>query len=232
MTTQSTRDALPPFPGWLPHACIGIFLSIANSCRSEKERKILRRLVTDRRMQVVWRELTKRDRGNGNFFYQAQSRTDKPSVSQDDDQDQALSELFHFAYCAARDERSTSTLDEAMDRKRELTTRAAVLRECAEMRRQDLLVDSQAGVADAGAVVRVAEWLEDISKDIRSIGDPLLVQRHRGNPTADGVASEIGIWLSNRFGKRLDRIAATLASVALGEPASPRAVRSALARTK
>jgi hypothetical protein len=215
----------------LPNVCVGIMESIARNCRSEKEREILRRLTTDPQMKSVWRELTKRNRTNGSFVYPARPRGDKPAVSPDEVQGQALSELFHLAYCSARDGRSTSTLDQAMDHRREIGVRVTTLRECAEMRRQDLIGAPQA-VADADAVDRAAEWFEAISRDIRSIDDPLSVQRQRGDPLVNGVAATIGVWLFERFGKRFDETAATLASVALGKPANPRAVRSALARIK
>jgi hypothetical protein len=182
-------------------------------------------------MKNVWRELTKRDRTSGQFSYPAKSCPDKPLLTQDDLQRLALRELFNAAFCSARDGISTCTLDQAMARRREMMARATFLRECAEMRRQDVL-GGPVAAADAAAVDRVAEWFEAISKDIRSIGDPLSVQRERGDPTANGVAVIIGFWLSERFGQRFDGIAATLSSVALGKQASPRAVRSALARTK
>jgi hypothetical protein len=215
----------------LPDACVGIALSIASTCRSEREREILYRLVADPLMDGVWCELTKRNRTSGQYYHPARQSPQKPLLTQDDAQAQALRELFNLAYCSARDERSTSTLDQAMDRRRKMINLATILRECAEMRRQDLLGDPQAA-DDAAAVDRVAEWFEGISKDTRSIADPLSVQRQRGDPTVNGVAVDIGNWLSDRFGKRLAGIAATLASVALGKPASPRAVRSALTGTK
>lgn len=131
---------LPMFPVWLPDACVVIAVSIAESCRSEKEREILSRLASDPKMERVWRELTKSDRASGRFYHPAKSRPDKPPLpTQDEIQAQALSELFNAAFCSARDGISTSTLDQAMDRRRQMTDRAATLRECAEMRRQDVL---------------------------------------------------------------------------------------------
>jgi hypothetical protein len=234
-----------PLPRWLPRSVayrVGIIA--ANMIETDEQQAILARLTTDVRMRSVWQQFVRRNRNTGEFCYPAKpppgwdypaTRPPWDDLTEGDGslivQAEALSELFNFAYCSARDKISTSTLDQAMERRREMINRATILRECAEMRRQDLIGDPQA-VADAAAVDRVAKWLDAISKDIRSIGDPLSVQRQRGHPTVNGVAMSIGMWLSNRFGKRFDGIAATLASVAIGKPASPRAVRSALARTK
>jgi hypothetical protein len=237
----SETDTIP-LPRWLPRYVVrSVGIIAANMIKTDEQQEILARLTTDVRMQLVWQQFVRRNRNTGEFYYQAKRIPGRDDLKdQDAVQAEALGELFKFAYCSARDKISTSTLDQAMDRRREMINRATILRECAEMRRQDLVEDAQA-VADAAAVDRVAEWFEGISNDTRSIADPLSVQRQRGDPTVNGVAGDptvngvavmIGIWLSDRFGKRLSGIAATLASVALGKPASPRAVRSALARTK
>jgi hypothetical protein len=216
-------------PDWFPGACVGMVLSLERCVASEKDRAILRRLVTHPQMQVVWRELLKRSKKSGRFSHPPKPLADKPSLTPEDAQDRALSQLFNLAYYAAHDEIATSTLDEAQDRRRRLIGHAQILRDGAEMQRQ---LGGPQAADDADAVDRAAERLESLSRDIRSIDDPLSVQRHRGDPTVNGVAAIIGVWLFEFFGKRFDETAATLASVALGKQATASTVRSDLARIK
>jgi hypothetical protein len=229
MAPVTPKDGPITLPDWLPGACVGMVLTLERCVASEEDWAILRRLVTHQQMQVVWRELTKRNQTSGRFSHPPKPLADKPSLTPDDAQDQALSELFNFAYSAARDKIATSTLADAQDRRRRLVGQAQILREGAEMQRQ---IGGPQAAADADAVDRAAERLEAAARDVRSIGDPLSVQRQRGDPTVNGVAAIIGVWLFERFGKRFDETAATLASVALGKPATARTVRSALARIK
>jgi hypothetical protein len=216
-------------PDWFPGACVGIMLTLERCAASEEHWAILRRLVTHPQMQVVWRELLKRSKKSGRFSHPPKPLADKPSLTPEDAQDRALSQLFNLVYYAARDEIATSTLYEAQDRRRSLIGQAQILRDGAEIQRH---LGGPQAAADADAVDRAAERLESLSRDVRSIDDPLSVQRHRGDPTVNGVAAIIGVWLFELFGKRFDETAATLASVALGKPATARTVRSALARIK
>jgi hypothetical protein len=232
-------------PWWLPRSVayrVGIIA--ANMIETDEQQKILTRLTTDVRMHSVWRQFARRNQETGEFFFPAKPRPDwnypakRPPWDDAMEEDvsiivqaQALDELFFFVFCAAKDRRRASTPEEADTVRRDFMERARILRECAQMRRQDLIGDPQ-GAADADAVDRVADWLEGISLEILSPTDPLSVWKKRGDPIVRGVSIQIGNYLMDRFGSRLDGIAGTLASVALGKDANLRAIRSALTRTK
>jgi hypothetical protein len=85
---------------------------------------------------------------------------------------------------------------------------------------------------DAQAVRRVAKWIEHLTSALRRPGDPLIVDRHRGDPIVRGVQIVIALKLEEQFGERLDGTAATLTSVVLGAETTPRTSRSALTERK
>jgi hypothetical protein len=218
-------------PDWLPPSVADRARKIEITAHTDEQLAILARMATDGRMRSVWRELTRRERKTGAFFHPAKARPDLNFTSPDQIQAQALDELFFFVFSAARDRMSTSTPDQVEAVRRGTMVRVKILRECASFLRQKC-VDQPQAIADAEAVDRVANWFQGLATGVRSSSDPLTVRRERGDPIVRGVSAIIGVWLSERFGKRLDGIAAKLASVALGKPAKARAVRSALRRTK
>jgi hypothetical protein len=82
---------------------------------------------------------------------------------------------------------------------------------------------------DIQLVRRLATWLEHLTSAMRRPDDPLIVERHRGDPIVRGVQIMISVKFKETFGERFDGIAAILTSVALGAETSPRVSRSALA---
>jgi hypothetical protein len=83
---------------------------------------------------------------------------------------------------------------------------------------------------DRLALLRVADWLENTTRALRRPNDPLMVAKHRDDPIQRGVHISIANKLNYTFGRRLDRTAATLASVALGVKIGVRPARSALSK--
>jgi hypothetical protein len=199
---------------------------------------ILRRLVTDARMLRVWKELTRLKRQGGGYFHPAKLRSDKPvfkrrleepALTQDEVQAEALAELFHFAYCAARDRITVSKASEVEEMKAKLLQRAQTLRDIAD----DLIAANPADPLDAvDALRRVAAWLEAGAASLRPPDDPLTIQNERGDRVVRGVQIVIAAHLREAFGKPLDGTAATLAAVALGQETSERVTRSAFSGRK
>ena len=97
-----------------------------------EQRAILLRLSTNKRMRKVWSELTRRNRSRRGFVNQAR-RSDK-SRSQHGVQSDALREIFHFSFCAARDKPAVS---KPGDVEREKKTSGSKLR-CYETSRRRL----------------------------------------------------------------------------------------------
>jgi len=64
-------------------------------------------------------------------------------------------------------------------------------------------------VYDCEALRRVANWRESLIPPARSVDDPLIVVRHRGDPIVRGVQILVGLTLEEQFGERLDGTAAT-----------------------
>jgi hypothetical protein len=91
------------WPDWFPGACVGMVLTLERCAASEEDWAILRWLVTHPQMQVVWRELLKRSKNSGRFSHPPKPLADKPSLTPEDAQDRALSQLFNLVYYAAHD---------------------------------------------------------------------------------------------------------------------------------
>jgi hypothetical protein len=94
----------------------------------------------------------------------------------------------------------------------------------------DTLESKQLAENDQAALIRAANWLESTTRALRQPNDPLIVERDRGDPVERGVHISIAEKLKLTFGNRLERTAATLASVALGVKIGIRPARSALTR--
>ncbi len=85
---------------------------------------------------------------------------------------------------------------------------------------------------DTPALRRVANWLDHLTSGMRRPGDPLIVERHRGDQIVRGVQTMISVKIQELFGEGLHGTAATLTSVALGTETTARVSRSALAEQK
>ncbi len=227
-TSDSLREPIT-LPSWLPPAVAKQVRRIeARDCPAE-QRAILLRLATDTRLRGVWSELTRCKRPGGGFFHPAKPRLDKLALTQDEVQAEALGELFHFVFCAARDRVEVSKPEDVAPLKAKLHERARVLREIAD----DMapMADPLAA-ADAVVLRRVADWQEDCVALLRPPSDPMTIHNDRGDRVVRGGPIIIAVWLRETFGKQLDRTAATLAAVALGQKTSERATRSAFSGRK
>ena len=229
-TSDKAREPLT-LPDWLPPAVAMQVRRIEARCLPADQQAILQRLATDARMRNVWRELSRRKRPSGDFFTPANPRLDKPTLTLDEAQAEALGELFHFAFCAARDGVPVSKPNETEDAKAKLLQNARMLREIADDLTATNSADPLAAV-DADALRRVAVWQEVGTAALRPPSDPLMIQNERDDRVVGGVQILVGAQLRDTFGKPLDGTAATLAGVALGKRTSERATRSAFSRRK
>jgi hypothetical protein len=200
---------------------------------SAEQQAMLLRLATDTRMRSVWTELTRRKRPSGHFLHPAKRPSNRPTLTQDDAQDDELAFLFFFVLRAARDRVPAWKPEEMAAKKSEILQTANVLRELANELSTDRLYSTEwLAVADAEALRRVARWLETLVATARPPSDPLIIGKDRGDRRMRALQILCAAQLINTFGRRLDGTAATLASVALGNRTSARATRSAFSRRK
>jgi hypothetical protein len=231
-TSSATREPIT-LPGWVPNAVVKQVRRIEAQPLSAEQQAILLRLATDTRMRSVWTELTRRKRPSGDFLHPTKRPSDRPTLTQDDAQDDALALLFFFVLRAARDQVPAWKAEELTAKKSETIQRARVLRELANELSTDPFYSSELlAVADAAALLRVARWLETLVATARPTSDPLIIEKDRGNRRMRALQILCAAQLMDTFGNRLDGTAATLASVALDNRASARATRSALSRRK
>jgi hypothetical protein len=229
-TSGGTHEQLS-LPGWLPPAVVKQVRRIEARRLPAEQRAILQRLATDARMRGVWTELSRRKRPGGGFINPAKLPVDRPASTQDEAQAEALGELFHFAFCAARDRVQVSKPKEVAEGRTKLLQYAGMLREIADDLTSTNSTDPLAA-ADAEALRRVAGWQEAGAAALRPPSDPLTIQNDRGDRVVRGVQIVIAAQLRATFGKALDRTAATLAGVGLGKRTSERITRSAFSRRK
>src|SRR5664279_735416 len=130
-TSDKARKSLT-LPDWVPPAVAKQARRIEARCLPADQQAILQRLATDARMRNVWRELSRRKRPSGDFFTPSNPRLDKPTLTLDEAQAEALGELFHFSFCAARDGVPLSKPNETADAKAKLLQNARMLREIAD----------------------------------------------------------------------------------------------------
>ena len=235
-STSTAKRELIALPNWLPPSVEKQARRIEGQDLSTEQRAILLRLATDDRMRKVWKELSKRKRPDGGFVYAAKSRQKVPSRKQNEAQNEALAELFHFAFCAARDRISVSKAVEVEREKEALLQKAKILRELAKFvevtafSKEHVIPDPlshQLTIFDAGALLRVAHFLEHVAAAMRPPSDPLMVQYHRGDPVVKGVQIEIAAQMQKTFGRVLHGTAATIASVALAKETTEKVTRTA-----
>lgn len=178
-------------PKWLPPSVEKEVRQIEGRNLPAEQCAIVRRLATDERMRRVWTELLRRSRSNSQFVNAAKRSREMPSLTQDEVQAKALREIFHFAFCASRDKLMVSKPEDVAREKDKLIEKALILRELAEMvevssftieRAIPDAVSRQLAIADAAALVRVANRLEHVAAAMRPPSDPLMVQHHRGDP--------------------------------------------------
>jgi hypothetical protein len=235
-------DVHDPFPMERLSAAVEEAIREVNNPESVREQHaILDRMTTDDRMKNVWALLLSRKRPSREFAYPARPRDGAVSKSPDEIQFDALRELFHFVFSAARDRMTVSKPIELQQSKEDLAKNAKTLRAVAHD--LDLAAETgQLGVAGArdkqlatlnsASLRHVAGWLDQLSAAHRRPGDPMIVERHRGDPVVRGVQILIAVKMEELFGDRLDGTTATLTSVALGKKATAKTTRSAFKTQK
>jgi transposase InsO family protein len=205
---------------------------IAADALTPGEADILIRLATDERMKKVWTLLKSRKRQTrtadrreqaGGFLYPAQQPPDAIDRTADENQEAAMAETLLFAFRAAADGVSVKKEHEVLQKKEELLTKARILYESASE-----IPDEAEGLR------RVAAIYETAAAKVRTVDDPLTIKKNRGDAVTRGVQIVIANFFRERFGTNLDPTAATLTTVALDlkKPASERASRSRLLKTK
>jgi hypothetical protein len=229
-------------PSWLPGPIRDLIRELEQTELADGQHTTLERMASDPRMEHVWGLLLSRDRKSGAFAYPAQRRDGAPVRSGDDLQFSAIREIFQFVFTARRDEIKASKIEEVFQNKKHLLENVVMLRAIANdldlARTRELFgvadSDSKAlAERDVAALRNVANWLEHLTSAMRGPDDPLIIQKHRGNPVERGIKILTATKLKELFGERLDGTAATLASVALGiKTTSARASRSALSKPK
>lgn len=226
-------------PSWIPELVRPILeLMSANPACTGRRRPVFDRLLEDPRMQPVFNEFLRRDRETGDFLYPAKFRNSEQSS--EDAQVTAIREVLQLTISAASDRISVSKIEQIDEAGQRWSDQAAQLRIIAH----DMALEAELGMLeldpatpalssrDVLALLRVAKWLEHLKSGLRRPDDPLMVDRHRGDPIVRGVQIMIGVKLAEQFGERLDGTAATLTSVALHVETTPRTSRSALTEPK
>jgi hypothetical protein len=202
---------------------------------SPDQRAILDRLLSDTRMNSVWKEL-KRHPAKPRTAWLASPAL--PDVGTD-----AMAEALHFTFRTAWDQRTAAKLDEIEALRVSLLQDAKTLSRVADDVTASVraapryiadTIDLTQFLADADALRRIATWRESLAATIRGADDPMTITNSRGDPTERGVQITIAAFLKERFGDYLHGTAATLTAVALGlsRIPSPRVSRSAFSVPK
>jgi hypothetical protein len=224
-------------PDWTPELVAPILQDMDRRPLPAARRVIFERLVNDQRMLHVYTEWLRRDRKTSNFLHPATNSSNSPLEAQLG----AIRQVLQLVVSAASDRMAVSTPKQIEETKRHWLEHAARLRVLAgdlelAVEHGTLGLDDPASreVAphDISALRRIASWLENLTLALRPAGDPLMIDRDRGDPVAKGVQVMIGVKMEEQFGERLDGTAATLTSIALETEATPRVSRSALAKKK
>lgn len=227
-------------PGWTPEPVKPILEELDQHPRTSGPRRaVMDRLLSDPRMQVVYDEFLRRNRQTGTFFHPCRNLVDGRSI--EEAQLAAVRELLQLVTSAAGDRITVSKIEEIEAAKLRWGDDAKRLRLLAH----DLELAAELGalgisdaasqlqaLQDAQMARRLANWLEHLTSAMRRPDDPLIVERHRGDPIVRGVQIMISVKLDELFGDGFHGTAATLTSVALGAETTPRVSRSALAGKK
>jgi hypothetical protein len=219
---------------------------------SPERQAILGRLASDSRMYNVYSTLLRTNQSSGGYLHAARHYYPAPpkefeeqiraigallsGLNVEDRQHKAVEETLYFTLCTAADKIRVTKYEEVEPARQNYRIRIAVLKEAAtdmtQMAYNYLDKPAKAAgafqmLADAGALLRAADWSEKRLLAIRGPDDPLTIKNDHGDPVARGVGGTIASFLNHRFGSPLYGTAAALASVALGAEVSLRVVRSA-----
>lgn len=232
LTDQDGLASPAARPLWITEAVRRIELDFHPA---PERRAILDRLLSDTRMNSVWRELRRRPARARAAWVASPSL---PDVLTD-----AMAETLYVTFRIAQEQRTAGKLDETEPVRLKLLEEAQTLRRVAD----DLTASLRAAphyiadttdlsqlLADADALRRVAAWREFGAATIRGADDPITITNSRGDPTERGVQITIADFLKDRFGDYLYGTAATLTAVALGLSQTPssRVSRSAFSVPK
>jgi hypothetical protein len=226
-------------PRWTPDAVRDVIKNIEQMNLTFAYRPILRRLAFDVRMDKVWIELQKKSKSGG-FFHQARPRDDTDLRTNEELQSAGLRELVLYAVIAAFEKRPVAKPEEVEAARNTALRYAQALNDVAadmalamtrgELGLTETLEVKQLAESDRLALLRVADWYTNYTRGLRRPDSPLMVEKHRSDPIERGVLISIADKLEFTFGKRLDRTAAAIASVALGTKIGGRPARSALTK--
>ena len=224
-TSSVTRKPIT-LPDWVPNAVVKQVRRIEAQPLSAEQQAMLLRLATDTRMRSVWTELTRRKRPSGHFLHPAKRPSNRPTLTQDNAQDDELAFLFFFVLCAARDQVPAWKAEELTAKKSETIQRARVLRELADELSTDPFYSTEPlAVADAAVLLRVARWLETLVATARPTSDPLIIEKDRGNRRMRALQILCAAQLMDTFGNRLDGTAARSQSLQENNRNAPCACR-------
>jgi hypothetical protein len=225
------------FPDWTPELVKPILEELHQQLHmSAALNNVLERLWADPRMQAVYDELLRRDRQTGTFHHPCRNSPEDRSV--EEAQLTAIREVLGVVISATAERTTVSKIEDIEAAKLRWGDDADRLRMIA----QDIELAAALGslgisdplsrdcaLQDAKTLRRVAKWLVHLTYATRRPGDPLIVERHRGDPIVRGVQISISLVLEKQFGEGFHGTAATLTMVALGAETTPRVSRSALA---
>ncbi len=213
-------------PNVLPGAVRAQLAYMLTSPITTDQLEVLKRLARDTRMINVWNELIRTDRKTGAFLYPAQHPAEESFANPAEAQAAALRETLHFAYKAAIDRVRVFKPAEIEQKRQELLNNAETFRARAE----EL---AQIGAEEVPYILAAATRYEAAAGEVRKDDDPLTISNDRGDRVERGVQIAIASFLLERFGNRLDGVASTLTSVALGtNKPSARVSRSAFLEAK
>jgi hypothetical protein len=162
-------------------------------------------LACDRRMEGVWRELS-RQRSSGGFLHPAREQ-----------QDAAMLELFRTALACRQQYGRTTIRGELEQQREDCLAKAEELRDDAIM----MLVRSPHGSERYQSLMDAAQAYEDHAGEISFAG--ALERKHDGR--GRWVALTIGNTFQRLFGSPMYRLTARITSVILGREIDPRTVR-------
>ena len=203
-------------PPWVPRCLVSKAHQLhAREFKSDHawDVALIERLVTDARMEDVWQELTKRKRDASyrqtKYYHHAAHPPRGASLgTQSEMQAKAILELFVHTFSAARWSRLPGASIPYSER-------AESLRRDADIAKKER--PKKVAVPFAQKAISMAEAYEDLAKV------PVKTDR--------AVIIDILEFMKERFGPSMNRVTATLASVALGRPVSQDRVRD-LSRRK
>jgi hypothetical protein len=208
------------FPKWVPD---GVQLAAKKLWPFVKDAdiEIFQRLLCDRRMYFVWKELLCRGSGSERFRYPVVGAEDS-----EQSQHKALGLLFYVAFYAMKDDMRVYLASEVQAAREEAIGKALASRRFADDMAAAAWHDPQIKeYADAAA--RFAFNKEQVTKNLMNETDVRVVRRMRGDPLVRGVAIIIAIETLKLFDRPMTATIATLTSVATGMTCSRQQADSA-----